>query len=198
MGIWKTLANMATYPLRHPTSSMRNMGTAAKTATVGGAVAYVGWEKLTTDKSVARIVGDAAVGKETINSVKDTVSDVKQLKNKAGEAVDTISDAMTDVDSKWSGMSKFVRGLFGGEGLGMFGNFFRNLGNGDVSGLSIAGLVAAGFMLFGRFGWMGKIVGAMLAMTMIGNNSSLALQNTNKEMLARREEEATQSRGRHT
>ena len=28
--------------------------------------------------------------------------------------------------------------------LDMFGNFFRNLGSGNVSGLSIAGLVAGG------------------------------------------------------
>ena len=29
---------------------------------VGGAIGYVGWEKLTTDKSVVRIVSDAVIG----------------------------------------------------------------------------------------------------------------------------------------
>ena len=33
-----------------------------KTATVGAAAGYVGWEKLTTDKSVVRIVSDAVIG----------------------------------------------------------------------------------------------------------------------------------------
>ena len=31
-----------------------------------------------------------------------------------------------------------------------------------MSGLSIAGLVAAAFLIFGRFGWLGKIAGAFL------------------------------------
>ena len=55
----------------------------------------------------------------------------------------------------------------------MFGNFFRNLGQGNVSGLSIAGLVAAAFLIFGRFGWLGKIAGAFLGMMLIGNNAGV-------------------------
>lgn len=55
----------------------------------------------------------------------------------------------------------------------MFGNFFGNLAKGNVSGLSIAGLVAAAFLTFGRFGWLGKIAGAMLGMMLIGNNSNM-------------------------
>jgi hypothetical protein len=53
------------------------------------------------------------------------------------------------------------------------GNFFRNLGSGNVSGLSIAGLVAAAFLIFGRFGWLGKIAGAFLGMMLIGNNAGV-------------------------
>lgn len=197
MGIWATIAKVTTYPLRHPAMAMRSAGNTAKTAAVGAGVAYVGWEKMTTDKSVVRIVGDAVVGEDTINQVGETMSDVKNLKDTAGKAVDTVSDAMTDVNSKWSGMTKFFRGLFGGNGLDMFGNFFRNLGNGNVSGLSIVGLVAAAFMIFGRFGFLGKIAGAMLGMTMIGNNSSLKMENTNPELLAhQREEQSQQGRGR--
>ena len=56
----------------------------------------------------------------------------------------------------------------------MFGNFFRNLGQGNVSGLSIAGLVAAAFLIFGRFGWLGKIAGAFLGMMLIGNNAGIS------------------------
>ena len=55
----------------------------------------------------------------------------------------------------------------------MFGNFFRNLGSGNVSGLSIAGLIAAAFLIFGRFGWLGKIAGAFLGMMLIGNNAGV-------------------------
>ncbi len=59
-------------------------------------------------------------------------------------------------------------------GADMFGNFFSNIGKGNVSGLSIVGLLAAGLMIFGRFGWLGKIGGALLAMMLIGNNSRVA------------------------
>ena len=38
----------------HPQRTIKGLGTAAKTAAVGGGMAYVGWEKLTTDKSVTR------------------------------------------------------------------------------------------------------------------------------------------------
>ena len=44
----------------------------------------------------------------------------------------------------------------------MIGNLFGNIGKGNVSGMSIVGLVAAAFMVFGRFGWMSKIAGACL------------------------------------
>jgi hypothetical protein len=39
--------------------------------------------------------------------------------------------------------------------------------------MSLVGLVAAAFLSFGRFGWLGKIAGAMLGMMLIGNNSNM-------------------------
>ena len=122
----------------HPQRTIKGLGTATKTAAVGGAAAYVGWEKLTTDKSVA------------------------------------MNNAMTSVDSKWSGMSNFLRGVFSGNGGDMFSNFFSNLGKGNVSGLSLAGLVLSALLVFGRFGWLGKIAGAVLGMMMIGNNANMS------------------------
>ena len=95
------------------------------------------------------------------------------MKDKAGEAVDSMNNAMGDINSKWSGMSKFFRNIFNGNGLDMFGSFFSNLGKGKVSGLSLAGLVAAAYLIFGRFGWLGKIAGTMLGMMLVGNNANL-------------------------
>ena len=37
----------------HPSQTLRGAGQAVKTAAVGGAIGYVGWEKLTTDKMFA-------------------------------------------------------------------------------------------------------------------------------------------------
>ena len=162
----------------HPQRTLKGLGTATKTAAVGGAVAYVGWEKLTTDKSVARIVGDAVVGEGAIDGISEkvdgAVNTVTELKDSVGGAVSTMNDAMTNVDSKWSGMSNFLRGIFSGNGGDMMGNFFSNLGSGNVSGLSIAGLVVSALLIFGRFGWLGKIAGAVLGMMMIGNNANMA------------------------
>lgn len=157
----------------NPSQTLRGAGQAVKTATVGGAVGYVGWEKLTTDKSVVRIVSDAVVGESVTNAIAGTADDVRELKGKAGEAVDAVSGAVAGIDSKLGGVSNFLRGASGGGFLDMFGNFFRNLGQGNVSGLSIAGLVAAAFLIFGRFGWLGKIAGALLGMMLIGNNANV-------------------------
>ena len=184
----------------HPSQTLRGAGQAVKTATVGGAVGYVGWEKLTTDKSVVRIVSDAVVGESVTNTIAGTADDVRELKDKAGEAVDAVSGAVTGIDSKLGGVSNFLKGASGGGLPDMFGSFFRNLGQGNVSGLSIAGLVAAAFLIFGRFGWLGKIAGALLGMMLIGNNAGI-LRTPNTESVSRVQtpaapaEEQTQSGG---
>ena len=157
----------------HPSQTLRGAGQAVKTATVGGAVGYVGWEKLTTDKSVVRIVSDAVIGELATNTLAETADGVRELTGKAGEAIGSVSGAVTGIDNKLNGVSNFLRQASGGGVMDMFGNFFRNLGSGNVSGLSIAGLVAAAFLIFGRFGWLGKIAGAFLGMMLIGNNAGV-------------------------
>ena len=157
----------------HPSQTLRGAGQAVKTATIGGAVGYVGWEKLTTDKSVVRIVSDAVIGELATNTLAETADGVRELTGKAGEAVSSVSGAVTGIDNKLNGVSNFLRQASGGGVMDMFGNFFRNLGSGNVSGLSIAGLVAAAFLIFGRFGWLGKIAGAFLGMMLIGNNAGV-------------------------
>lgn len=191
MGVWSTLlkyggkaakgvgtATAATgksmgKAVLHPSQTLRGAGQAVKTATIGGAVGYVGWEKLTTDKSVVRIVSDAVIGEPATNTLAETADGVRELTGKAGEAVSSVSGAVTGIDNKLNGVSNFLRQASGGGGLDMIGNFFRNLGSGNVSGLSIAGLVAAAFLIFGRFGWLGKIAGAFLGMMLIGNNAGV-------------------------
>lgn len=156
-----------------PSQTLRGAGQAVKTATIGGAVGYVGWEKLTSDKSVVRIVSDAVVGESVTDAIAGTADNVREMKDKAGEAVSAVSGAVAGIDNKLDGVSNFLRGASGGGLSDMFGNFFRNLGSGNVSGLSIAGLIAAAFLIFGRFGWLGKIAGAFLGMMLIGNNAGV-------------------------
>ena len=153
----------AGHAVLHPSQTLRGAGQAVKMATTGAAVGYVGWEKLTTDKSVARIVSEAVVGKSATDALAGTTEDMKELKDKAGETVSAIGEAVGGTDSEASG-----GGLFN-----MLSGFLRNLGGGNVSGLNIAGLIAAAYLVFGRSGWLGKIAGLFLGMMLIGNNAGV-------------------------
>ena len=160
----------------HPQQTIKGAGAAVKTAAVGGGLGYVGWQKLTTDDSVVEIVSDALIGKDTTEAIGEkvhgTVETVKELKDSVSNMTDTVTSTMGNVDSKMNGVSSFISQVTSGEGGNMLGNFFSNLTSGKVSGMSIMGLVLSAFLLFGRFGWMGKIAGAVLAMMMIGNNAT--------------------------
>lgn len=142
MGVWSTLLKYGGKAMKgvgtatattgksmgkavlHPSQTLRGAGQAVKTATIGGAVGYVGWEKLTTDKSVVRIVSDAVIGEPATNTLAETADGVRELTGKAGEAVSSVSGAVTGIDNKLNGVSNFLRQASGGGGLDMFGNFF--------------------------------------------------------------------------
>lgn len=170
MGFWKNLVKVATYPVAHPQRTFKGTMYAAKVGAVAVPAGYIGWEKLTTDKSVARIAGEALVGKESVDKAVSVAGDLDTLRESAGTAIDKVNNTLSDVDSNWGGIKKFFHGLFSGNGGNMLGDFFSNLGSGKVSGLGIAGLVGAALLIFGRFGWFGKIAGALLGMFVIGNN----------------------------
>ena len=167
----KATATSAGKAVIHPATTLRNLGTGAKSAAIGGAAAYVGWEKLTTDKSVVGIVSDAVIGEGASAKVSDTidsvVNEVKGIKDSVSGLTDNVNNTINNLDSKWNGMSNFLSG--------MFSSFLNNLARGNVSGLSIAGLVVSALLVFGRFGWLGKIAGAVLGMMMIGNNTNMSL-----------------------
>ena len=173
----KATAKTVGHTVLHPQQTIKGMGTATKTAAVGAATGYVAWEKLTTDKSVARIVGDAVVGSDTIDSVGEKVEGVGNAVSNLGEtasnAMNSVSEAVGGASNNLNGISNFLGSMTNGNGGNMFSNFFSNLFSGNVSGMSVLGLVASAFLIFGRFGWMGKIAGALLGMMMIGNNATL-------------------------
>lgn len=187
----------------HPSQTLRGAGSALKTATVGAAAGYVGWEKLTTDKSVARIVSDAVIGEEATNAISGTVKSagnkVSQLTDKAEQTIANVNQATSDLSSTLNGASNFLGSVSNGNGGNMLGNFFSNLANGKVSGMSIARLIAGAFLVFGRFGWLGKIAGAFLMMMTIGNNANLlqetTVANSNTRQASSRQEEQSHSGG---
>ena len=101
----KTLGSAALHPQR----TLMGAGKAMQTAAVGSAAGYVTWEKLTTDKSVARIVGDAVIGENATEAVAQTANDVQRLTGKAGEAVDAVNTVAGKMDTQFSGISEYVR-----------------------------------------------------------------------------------------
>ena len=191
MSKWSSILRWVSAPLRSPQTALAGAGTAAKTATIGAASAYVGWQALVNDKPVVETIGETLVGKETNAAIKEgvhgTVSATASTLGAAKDAVVGASEAIgnfTGGDAEesgpttWGGIGEFFKNITGGNGIGMMGNLFGNIFSGKVSMMSMLGLVASGLLIFGRFGWMGKIAGALLGMLLIGNNSKVAQQQS--------------------
>lgn len=178
MSIWSSIARRAgriiTYPVTHAGTAVQAVGKTTKTAVVGGGLGYMAWESVVNDKPVVRTASDILVGKETTEKVSDvvtgTVDGVGKVVTGAGNLVEDAGNMLSETNNSTSGVGKFFQALFTGDGLGMIGDFFQNIGKGKISGLSLAGLIGAAILSFGRFGWLGKIAGAFLGMMIIGNN----------------------------
>ena len=125
------------------------------------------------------IVSDAIIGEKGTKKVSDTVhgavDGIRDLKESVSGMSDRVSSAAENVDGKLNGISSFLSDVSSGNGGEMLGGFLGNLTHGNVSGMGIMGLVLSAFLVFGRFGWLAKLAGAMLAMMTIGNNSARAL-----------------------
>ena len=182
LGFGKRLAiNPATRSLSstvvHPQRTLAGFGHATKTAVVGGGMGYLAWENIVNDKPVVRSVADVLVGEETVDKGLEVVGQaakgVEEALEETGEALHGVKDGVRSFNETWGGIGTFLGNLTGGNGLNMFGNFFANLGHGNVSGLGILGLVASALLVFGRFGWLGKIAGLLMGMMLIGNNSKV-------------------------
>ena len=181
MGAWKSIAKVVAYPVTHPSRTLQGMGKTTKAVVVGAGAGYVGWEKLTTDKSLTRIVGDAVIGKETCDSVGEGVSAVASLPGKAVDTIDGLTQSVDGATNSMSGIGKFVDNFKSGNILDGIGNFFGNFMGGKVSGTSLLGLLTSAFLLFGRFGWFGKIAGAVLGMMILGNNMGASQTQTQQQ-----------------
>lgn len=159
----------------HPQRTLAGFGHATKTAVVGGGMGYLAWENIVNDKPVVRTVADVLVGEENVDKgvemAGQAAEKVEQAVGQAGEALQDVKEGVSTMNQTWGGIGTFLGNLTDGNGLDMFGNFFSNLGKGNVSGLGMLGLVASALLVFGRFGWLGKIGGLLLGMMLIGNNS---------------------------
>lgn len=188
MGKWSSVLKWVSAPIVHPQRTLVGAGRAVKTATIGAGVGYLGWEALVNDKPVLQTAGDLVVGEEANQALRDTVSStadtVGSVVSGAKDAINGVTDAVNGVNnatSTWGGVGEFMSNLTGGNGMNMFGNFFSNIFSGKVGGMSLLGLVASALLIFGRFGWLGKIAGALLGMMLIGSNSRAQQQQQTQQ-----------------
>lgn len=159
----------------HPQRTLIGLGKATKTAVVGGGMGYLAWENIVNDKPIVRTAADVLVGEETVDKGLEVVSGasekVEGMVEKVGEGMQNVSSSVSGLSGAWGGIGSFIKEMLGGNGQNMIGHFFGNIGKGNVSGLSMLGLVASSLLIFGRFGWLGKIAGALMGMMLIGSNS---------------------------
>lgn len=190
----KTVAKPAVYAVKNP-----------KTAILAPGVAYAGWKAVVDDKPVVdsakdygKAVLDVALGEDRTERLSNDVDSVKETATDFKDTVTEGKGLLHSLNESLGGIKSFISNITGGEGLNMFGNFFGNIAKGKVSGMSFIGMIAAGLLTFGRFGWLGKIAGAMLGMTMIGNNSHITPSLSQSEgEIAQQTQDQSNNRGRH-
>lgn len=201
MGKWSSVLKWVSAPVVHPQRTLAGTGRAIKTATVGAGIGYVGWEALVNDKPVMQTVGETVLGEETNAAVKDTVHGtvgaVGDTIGAARDAIGGVTDVVNNVNntaSSWGGIGQFFSNLTSGNGVNMFGNLFSNIFSGKVSMMSMLGLVASALLIFGRFGWLGKIAGALLGMLLIGNNSRVRVVQQQPQKQNEQRQDAPEAR----
>jgi len=178
MGKWKSIARVITYPIIHPGTTAKTAITTAKGGLVVGSAGYIGWDMLAHDKSLVRSVSDTIIGEDNVDAIVSKTEAVGDLTTGISDKLTEVTDAITgagtqvsEMGTSMNGVRNFFSNLVSGNGGNMFGNFFKNLFSGDVSGMGIAALVGGALLAFGRFGWFGKIAGALLMMFTIGANA---------------------------
>lgn len=160
-----------------------SLGAHTKGALLVGAGTIGGWKYLSTGKLPLQESFDN-VG-NTVNKTTEAVENIAVGAEKAtgalANATEKISDMVNDVTNSLSGggspageATDLGTGLgTGGSGGNLLGNLFNGIGNlfgGLFNGGTgkLLGLVAGAFMLFGNFGWMGKIGGLLLGALSLG------------------------------
>ncbi len=156
--------------------------------TKGALLAYGGWKYMTT----GHVPGEQLLntGAEVVEKAGTAVSKGLDAANKGldyvNKGLDKVPELIQDTKSALTG-----GGI--GQGGGLLGNLFGGVSN-LVGGLfnggtsSMLGLVASAFLLFGGFGWMGKIAGALLAALSLGLFSGNNQQQQQLQQVPARQE----------
>lgn len=150
------------------------LGNHSKGILVGTGLTYGGWKYITT----GHVPGENLIntGAEVVEKAGSAVSKGLDAVDKGldyvNEGLDNAPELIHDTKEALTGGVSAVTGGTG-QGGGLFDNLFGGISN-LIGGLfnggtgSMLGLVAGAFLLFGGFGWMGKIAGALLAALSLG------------------------------
>lgn len=150
---------------------LSTLGSHTKGAITLAGLSYGGWHWMSTGH---------LPGERLLNTAADAVEKGVGVVSKGLDAVDTGLDYVNKGLDKAPEFLRDTRealtggtGTGTGEGGGLLGNLLGGVGNlfnGLFSGGtgSLLGLVAGAFLLFGGFGWMGKIGGILLAALSLG------------------------------
>ena len=168
------------------------VGTAAVTAMGAGGVRY-----LITGQGILGQAKDMFFGKPDSDASETDErgnSAVSMVTNTSGQASETSEKSLLD-----EGVEMISNFLGGGSGANSFWqmiqNFGSNLFSGKMSGMSMAGLVLSGLLIFGRGGLLGKIAGALLAMMIVAMNSDNKVQQQTGGRAVRPAQEANRAAG---
>ena len=137
-----------------------------------GAGGYTAYNYFANDVGMLETWGRFALGNKTVDKIEkdgaaETVGDFFLGDGGSEKAVEKGKELVSGVGDALGGVKEGAEGLFGG-----FGKLLGGIFGGGTS--SLVGLIAAGLMFFGNFGWMGKIVcGLVAAMSfgLFGGNS---------------------------
>lgn len=151
------------------------IGSHSKGALLLGGTGYAAYQYSKSGQGALSTWGDLLLGSNTMDKVKnegagEVVGDFFLGEGNTDKVAEKGKDLVGGVGDAVSSVKEGGGGLFGS-----LGNMISGLFSGGTS--SLVGLIAAGMMLFGNFGWMGKIVcGLIAAMSfgMFGGNSQQA------------------------
>ena len=124
------------------------------------------YEYEVNDQAALLTWGNMFLGKKTLEKAKtegglNVVGDFFLGDGNTDKVVEKGKDLVGGVGDVLKGTGEGSGGLFGG-----LSNLVSGIFGGGVS--SIVGLIAAGMMFFGNFGWMGKIVCGLIAAMCFG------------------------------
>jgi len=176
---WKTGKSIATGGWK----TAGFLGTHTKGAFVGAGMLYGGWKYMSTGhlpgEDIMKKVGNGIsntmdVVNRGLEATSTTLGYVNDGLERAPELIQDTREALSGVGSTVTNVVGGVTGGGqGGQGGGRLSNLFGGVSN-LLGGLfnggigSMLGLVASAFMLFGGFGWMGKIGGLLLGALSLG------------------------------